>query len=60
MPHTVSSTLYRHENTLPTMLDALNITTYSGASATAADMSDFFVPAGSKPHVEIALSADDG
>jgi len=41
-PHTVSSTLYKHENTLRTMLDALGITTYPGASATAADMTDFF------------------
>jgi hypothetical protein len=41
-PQTVSSTLYKHENMLRTMLDALGITTYPGASATAADMTDFF------------------
>ena len=41
-PGAVSSTLYKHENLLRTMLDALGITTYPGASATAADMTDFF------------------
>jgi acid phosphatase len=41
-PHYQSSILYRHENALRTMLDALGITVYPGASATAADMSDFF------------------
>jgi acid phosphatase len=41
-PHTISSTLYRHENLLRTMLDAMGITTYPGASATASDMTDFF------------------
>jgi hypothetical protein len=39
---TVSSVPYKHENLLRTMLDALQITTYPGASATAAPMSDFF------------------
>ena len=38
----VSNTLYKHENTLRTMLDALGIETYPGWSASAADMSDFF------------------
>jgi len=39
------------------MLDALGITTYPGAAATASDMSDFFVAAGSKPEVAIAFPA---
>jgi hypothetical protein len=38
----VSSTAYKHENTLRTMLDALGIDTYPGWSASVADMSDFF------------------
>ena len=42
IPGTVSSVPYKHENLLRTMLDALQITTYPGASATAAPMSDFF------------------
>jgi hypothetical protein len=41
-PHTVSNIPYKHENALRTMLDSLGIKTYPGASATAADMSDFF------------------
>jgi adenine/guanine phosphoribosyltransferase-like PRPP-binding protein len=41
-PHTVSLTPYAHENALRTILDALGITTYPGASATAAPMTDFF------------------
>jgi len=41
-PHFQSSLLYKHENALRTMLDALGVTSYPGASATAADMSDFF------------------
>lgn len=44
-PHTVSATPYKHENALRTMLDSLGIKTYPGASATAADMSDFFTTA---------------
>lgn len=43
IPHTVSNTYYQHENTLRTILDALGVKTYPGASATASDMSDFFV-----------------
>lgn len=39
---TVSSTLYKHESTLRTILDSLGVTAYPGASATAADMTDFF------------------
>lgn len=41
-PHIVSNIHYQHQNALRTMLDSLGITTYPGASATAADMSDFF------------------
>lgn len=37
-----SAILYKHENALRTILDALGVTIYPGASATAADMSDFF------------------
>lgn len=40
--HYQSSIFYKHENTLRTMLDALGVTVYPGASATAAGMSDFF------------------
>jgi len=53
MPHTVSSALYHHENSLRTMLDALGIKHYPGASATAADMSDFFEKNDSKPQVTV-------
>ena len=38
----VSNLLYKHENTLRTMLDALGIETHPGWSAGAVDMSDFF------------------
>lgn len=41
-PHYQSSLLYKHENTLRTMLEALGVTVYPGASAKAAVMSDFF------------------
>jgi acid phosphatase len=41
-PHYQSSILYKHENALRTMLDALGVTVYPGAAATATDMSDFF------------------
>ncbi len=41
-PHYQSSILYKHENALRTILDALGVSTYPGAAATAADMSDFF------------------
>jgi hypothetical protein len=41
-PHYQSSILYKHESALRTMLDALGVTVYPGAAATAADMSDFF------------------
>jgi hypothetical protein len=41
-PGTVSNTFYKHENALRTMLDALGITTYPGAAATASPMADFF------------------
>jgi hypothetical protein len=57
-PHTVSNALYKHENTLRTMLDSLGITTYPGAAATAADMSDFFVTDTTKPQVVISSPAN--
>jgi len=41
-PGYVSNVLYKHENTLRTMLDALGIETHPGWSASAVDMSDFF------------------
>ena len=41
-PHFQSALPYRHENTLRTILDALGVAAYPGASATATDMSDFF------------------
>ena len=41
-PGTVSSTMYKHENMLRTILDALGITVYPGASSSVADMTDFF------------------
>lgn len=52
-PHTVSATPYKHENALRTMLDALGIRRYPGASATASDMSDFFSTGSSKPDVTV-------
>ena len=54
IPHTVSSVPYKHENTLRTVLDSLGITTYPGAAATAADMSDFFGTYGSQPEVTVS------
>lgn len=41
-PRSVSGTLYKHENTLRTMLDALGITTHPGLSASVPAMNDFF------------------
>jgi acid phosphatase len=41
-PGTVSSSLYKHESTLRTILDALGVTVYPGAAASAPDMTDFF------------------
>jgi phosphatidylinositol-3-phosphatase len=41
-PHFQSGLLYKHESALRTILDALGVTVYPGASATAPDMSDFF------------------
>lgn len=57
-PHTVSGTPYKHENTLRTMLDALGIRNYPGASATASDMSDFFSTSSSKPDVIVSAPAN--
>jgi hypothetical protein len=42
VPHTLSSIPYRHENLLRSTLEALGITTFPGAAATARDMGDFF------------------
>ena len=52
-PHTVSSSPYKHENALRTMLDSLRIGVYPGAAASAADMSDFFTTTGSRPEVAL-------
>jgi phosphatidylinositol-3-phosphatase len=41
-PNFVSSTPYKHENTLRTILEALQIPVHPGASATAGPMNDFF------------------
>src|SRR5579864_8137389 len=56
-PQTVSAVAYKHENTLRTMLDTLGIGNYPGASATAADMSDFFSTSRSKPEVIVSSPA---
>lgn len=53
-PHTVSSVLYKHENALRTMLDSLGVKSYPGASASAADMTDFFVAGASTPDVVVS------
>lgn len=52
-PHTVSNIPYKHQNTLRTILDSLGLHSYPGATATAADMTDFFTSEGSKPDVVI-------
>jgi hypothetical protein len=54
VPHTVSSTSYKHENTLRTMIDALGIKTYPGAAATVVDMTDFFSSSTGKPVVSVS------
>jgi phospholipase C len=41
-PGVVSSTPYKHENMLRTILDALGVSVYPGASSSVADMTDFF------------------
>ncbi|HEX4603578.1 MAG TPA: alkaline phosphatase family protein [Candidatus Angelobacter sp.] len=41
-PNSVSNSLYKHENTFRTILDALGIPVHPGASATAGAMNDFF------------------
>ena len=41
-PGTVSTSYYKHESMLRTILDALGVTVYPGASNGAADMTDFF------------------
>jgi len=42
IPGVKVSTAYRHENTLRTIMGLLGLTTYPGASATAAPMNEFF------------------
>jgi hypothetical protein len=42
IPHTVSTTLYYHENTLRTIVDALGITPPPGWAAYVSGMTDFF------------------
>jgi len=41
-PKTISTTPYKHENTLRTLLDALGIPTHPGGSANVTAMKDFF------------------
>ena len=41
-PNTISNTAFKHEHTLRTMLDALEITNHPGASAEVSAMKDFF------------------
>jgi len=53
-PHMVSATPYKHENALRTILDALGIRHYPGASATASDMADFFSAGPSTPDVFVS------
>ncbi len=53
-PHAVSTTHYKHENALRTMLDSLGIRNYPGASAAASDMSDFFAANESNPQVMVS------
>jgi len=52
-PHTVSNIPYKHQNTLRTILDSLGLHSHPGATATAADMTDFFTSDVSKPEVVI-------
>jgi acid phosphatase len=40
----VSTTLYQHQSTLRTMAEALGLTSFPGAAATAPNMSEFFGP----------------
>jgi hypothetical protein len=56
-PHTVSATLYKHENSLRTVLDALGVRNYPGAAANATDMSDFFSTNGIRPQVIVSAPA---
>lgn len=57
LPHTVTTMPYEHQNTLRTMLDALNINSYPGASGTTSDMFDLFVAQGTTPQVVIGSPA---
>ena len=46
IPGTASGTLYHHSSVLRTMLEALGLSAFPGASATANDLSAFFNPSG--------------
>ena len=37
-----STTLYQHQNTLKTLMQALGLTSFPGAASSAASMNDFF------------------
>jgi len=39
-----SATVYKHQSTLRLMLQALGVTVFPGAAASAPDMSEFFTP----------------
>src|SRR5262249_34892990 len=48
-----SSTFYQHQNTLRTVAEALGLTTFPGAAATASNMAEFF---GSTPNTSPIIS----
>lgn len=54
----VSNQAYKHENTLRTIVDALQITTYPGASGSALPMVDFFSGTTNGGSVTITSPAD--
>jgi hypothetical protein len=51
-----STILYQHQSTLRMVIEGLALTSFPGASATAPDMGEFFVPA-SGPAPAVSLSA---
>jgi phosphatidylinositol-3-phosphatase len=57
IPGSVSSKLYRHENTFRTILEALALPTTLGAAATAAPMSDFFSTATTTPVGAVTITS---
>ena len=57
IPHSVSSKLYKHENTFRTILEALALPTNLGGAATAAPMSDFFAASTTTGSVTITSPA---